>query len=475
MNKKPLNYFAIVALVLGLSSCKSDENNTVYNVMSLPTMSCSSTDEQLETSLVCVENNVAKRPFDSGMTIKLYNIDEKRIDEVSKDYIDTISRISAIYDRHETYKIRINGKFKNLYNLKRFNSDIEDLFKSTEKKKVVSFENDLELYKGIKIAYDFSLNSVVTINDKEKHMKYNLAIGALSDLYNKYIDKNIGTPIGNDFFVVQGSDFTTSEFEKAKNAVPTYDELLNLFTFDDEKKTITINRIKEYNDDIYPSITLSGFAKGYAETYFKSLHSDMSFLINGGSSSIMTNKVKVGDVPWKIRIDNPVYNEEGTFFSTGFGIVLSDLNPQEVLFEKKGDFVISTSGYYNNYYYTKNDDDKFILRHHIIDSYTGLSPSVLDSVTILINDAGLGDMYSTALMNCDDVTQAEELRKNLDKVYGFDTSAIYMSHQKLNENSKDRMDIKNNISVYVSSSLKDHVSILKDLKYDTISKITVIN
>lgn len=50
-----------------------------------------------------------------------------------------------------------------------------------------------------------------------------------------------------------------------------------------------------------------------------------------------------------------------------------------------------------------------------------------------------------------------------------------MSHQKLNENSKDRMDIKNNISVYVSSSLKDHVSILKDLKYDTISKITVIN
>lgn len=445
----------------------------------------------LESSFVCVNSLENVLPFDSGIKITVYQNDsDKRKNEFSDYFVNRIANISAIFDRHNSYKNRVdlNTRFEDLYNLKSFNDDIKNFIISNETEKYIDLSNSEILYKGLKEAYEFSLNSIVE-KDGIKMTKYNMTIGALSDLYNKYIDyfndfNNYNVDGENDsyankFYVIYNNNpeknMTDQEVSDALNAVLTYEELNNFFEFNDSSKTIKLKKLegKEFNNSIYPSISLSGFAKGYVENILKEENPKLPFLIDGGTSSIMTNNVKTNGEPWKIRINNPIYYEELSYWSIypGIGIVLSDINEYEVYLNKKEDFVLSTSGYYNNYYYSKSLNNEVNLYQHIIDPYTGRSMNYFDSVTIVIDDAGLGDMYSTALMNCSSLEEAEALRKRLDSIYNQNTDAIYMRHDKMNNENVDIASIKSGIKVFASKALEKELLYIDGLKYDIVSNI----
>lgn len=457
-----------------LCSCKSEQeeiNPTIF--MTEYIQPCSKSEEDLENQYVCVENDRAVLPFDSGMNLTVYSEDIDSI-KLKEDYVKTMAKISATFDRHYQYKYRddLDDEFKSLFNLYDFNYMIEDTLKGSQSSTGIKLSSNKELYDGLKQAYEFSLGSTLDYNG-EKHMKYNFAIGALSDLYSKYIERaqSLGyqgdggaipqelVELENKYRVLFAEDFSTEELNNSKIATPTYDELEKLFKFDDETNTVTINKIeKNYVNNIYPSITLSGYAKGRAEEIFKSLYPDLPFLINGGSSSLMTNKTKTEGKAWTIRIDNPLYNEEleyGKIRMPGalFTPVLTDLNSHDVYFTSVENFVLSTSGYYNNYYYTKDTEGNLILRHHIIDSYTGESMNYFDSASILISDAGYADMYSTALMNCTSIEEAEKLRKQLDSRFNFETWAFYMTHDKISSESQNQ--VKDGLSVYIPLSKRN--------------------
>jgi len=472
MNKKVFACFLGIVSSLALCSCKSEEeiNPTIF--MTEYIAPCGESEENLIDQYVCVENNRAVLPFDSGMNLTVYSEDIDSI-KLREDYVKTMAKISATFDRHYKYKFRndLDDEFESLFNLYDFNSKIEETLKGEQASLSVDLNSSKELFDGLKQAYEFSLGSALDYSG-EKHMKYNFAIGALSDLYSKYIERaqSLGyqgdggaitqelVKLENKYRVLFAEDFSNEELNNSKVATPTYEELQKLFEFDDENNKVTINKIeKEFANNIYPSITLSGYAKGRAEEIFKSLYPDLPFLINGGSSSLMTNKTKTKDKPWTIRIDNPLYNEEleyGKIRMPGaiFEPVLTDLNSHDVYFKSKENFVLSTSGYYNNYYYAKDENGNIILRHHIIDSYTGESMNYFDSTSILISDAGFADMYSTALMNCSSVEEAEKLRKQLDEKFNFETWAFYMAHDKISSVSQSQ--VKDGLNVYVPSSKK---------------------
>ncbi len=472
MNKKVFACFLGLVSSLILCSCNSEEeiNPTIF--MTEYIKPCVGSEEDLEDQYVCVENNKAVLPFDSGMNLTVYSEDIDSI-KLREDYVKTMAKISATFDRHYKYKFRndLDDEFESLYNLYDFNEMIEVGLKGEQVSLTIDLTSSKELFDGLKQAYEFSLASALDY-EGEKHMKYNFAIGALSDLYSKYIERAQSlsyqgdggeitqelVDLENKYRVLFAEDFSAEELNNSKIATPTYDELQKLFTFDNENNKITINHIeKEFVNNIYPSITLSGYAKGRAEEIFKSMYPDLPFLINGGSSSLMTNKTKTKDKPWTIRIDNPLYNEEleyGKIRIPGalFVPVLTDLNSHDVYFKSKENFVLSTSGYYNNYYYAKDENGNLVLRHHIIDSYTGESMNYFDSTSILISDAGYADMYSTALMNCTSVDEAEKLRKQLDKRFNFETWAFYMTHEKIASISQNQ--VKDGLNVYVPLSKK---------------------
>ena len=174
-------------------------------------------------------------------------------------------------------------------------------------------------------------------------------------------------------------------------------------------------------------------------------------------------KVKTNGKPWKIRIDNPLYRQESSYVSSMYGFIstpLSKLNESEFYFESQNSFTLSTSGYYNNYFYTLGDNDEVILYHHIIDSNKKISDTYFDSASIMIDDPGYADMYSTALMNCSSLQEAEELRNLLDSTYNFSTWAFYTAHNKLN--------FEQTIKAYIPEAQKNKFHLMTNKEVDNL-------
>ena len=188
MNRKYVASLCFLLLPICLTSGCS-KSIKPYSILSVPTRSCSKAPEMLESSFVCVNSLENVLPFDSGIKITVYQNDsDKRKNEFSDYFVNRIANISAIFDRHNSYKNRVdlNTRFEDLYNLKSYNDDIKNFIISNETEKYIDLSNSEILYKGLKEAYEFSLNSIVE-KDGIKMTKYNMTIGALSDLDRKSV------------------------------------------------------------------------------------------------------------------------------------------------------------------------------------------------------------------------------------------------------------------------------------------------
>ncbi len=337
-------------------------------VMSL-LFSCSNQNEFITLSSlslkVCTLQNYYVNPFDTSIILKYLNNEENN--EIINSYFNNrIIGLHKKYDRFNYYKNEISLKTINDY----YGSDKEVFC-------------DDELYNLIKYGYNLTL--------KTKGY-FNFFIGNLTDYWNQRFDDYSLDPLIN-------LD-SENDLIKIVKTIPSLEEIKNIFTFNDEKKSIIFNSLNDIyfngeclsrskNDSKYrPILNAGGLGKGLLVDYLKNDLLDKCYgFINAGTSSISLffNEDYLKKNKQEIYLTNPMIKDS---FNREKLITVS-------LFDN---YNISTSGVYsmNKFYQI---DEK--IRHHIINPYSGESSNFHMSIS-LFSKSLLNvelDAFTTSLMN----------------------------------------------------------------------------
>lgn len=351
-------------------------------------------------------------PFGTSISGTLYSkkgtYAKDDINVIQEDFDHLIRYYSALSDRHYDYRLVTErdstGKAKTfapIHNLKTIN----DSYGSGRWIDVDPF-----LYDTLKKNIEFSLLT---------EGRFNVFIGELSELYdNKISEVKKGlqncspldaalTVANNAYF---SSDIDAGKIQAALQSIPqTKEEMASMLEFK-KIKDAQGKILHEIKFNCSPrgkgkvSMTLGGSAKGFATdaiaSYFQRIYPDISLLINSGASSIKTVGKKPDGSSFAITYVNPIYRES---------IKLNEkVNPYETFLKLDGPFSLSTSGYYENYFYVfQGAGKKYLRRDHIIDVRTGYSQSFFDQVSVILDDAGTADMFTTALMNASSLEEAK--------------------------------------------------------------------
>lgn len=401
-------------------------------------------------------NDYYMPPFNTEITGNLYykknQYSKSELSQIEESFQYYLQYYHALVDRHYDYKIyssssdSIGNKINNL-------KTINDSY-GTESSVIV----DEFLYDVLKASYEFTLNS---------DGRFNMFLGTLNDIYEEKFNHlgtddstalNAALSFTNDFQF--STDFDENEMEQTVKYLPTAkEELEGLLSFDDDNHSVTFHKLDKVTNKAYaPQISLGGNGKGYAiEKLSDVLEHDypgISMLINGGHSSIKTIGNKPSSSPWKVKYTNPVYRERLRLLDT------SSLKAEEVGISINQEFSLSTSAYYEQYFYVyKKEEDTYIRRSHILNPKTGYSESFFDQISVINDDAGLADMYTTALMNTTSVEEAYRLFENLNNIYQKEDSALILCYKSEKEDTDSLYQYKN-------SELSD----LSSFQYPTLRK-----
>jgi len=430
MNKH-LNRFFLFLLLPSLVSCKPGgtsrrlhQGEYTYLTYSTSPITSTSGKVRVESS-----SSLSVDPFNTSILANLYyyknDYSASELKALGEEINDFFQYASALSDRHYYYdQVKEDGTAQRIVNLKVLN----DAYGSEKPVTLDPF-----LYGLLKDSYSFSLAS---------GGKFNCFLGTLSQFYEdklsqvsegseSLLDNLLSSLTGRTF-----ASFTSEEKSRIASLVSslpkTKEDMEGLLSFDDSTSSVVFHRFKDVD---HLEISLGGNAKGYAtEQLCDKLPSewdeDLSLLVNSGSSSIKTIGKRPDNKPWSITYNNPVYYE-------GKGQVKA--NRWEVLLSYEGNFNLSTSGYYEQYFYAQNgagkDFDRF---DHIVDAATGYSVPFFDAVSVYLDNAGLADMYTTALMNCSSLKEATDLFLRLNETYGEKDSGLILT-TKSEKGNKDAL------------------------------------
>ena len=412
----------LLSLLPTFISCCKKQNQ--YDIYSLSTEYFSSLKGKVR---IDDKNDPILSPFNTVITGKVlaisntYSLDTYK--EIQKEFNDDFSYYHALLDRHYDYKYfeDENGKIGNeIINVKKINESY-----GTEKEIVC----DEFLYDVLKESYNFTINS---------NLKFNMFLGTVNDIYEKKMSSILEkqTSLNRVMSITNkalfADDFDNLEIQNIVSTIPnTVEEVKNLLTFNDEKKTVIFHKLDKAEK---LEISLGGNGKGYAtEKISKTLkekYPEIALTINSGSSSIKTIGKRPDNKAWNISYTNPVYRE-----ALGVDSITNPYNPCEVALKYTDEFNLSTSGYYEQYFYTYTYNIE--RRCHIIDSKTGFSHQFFDQVSVLISNAGLADMYTTALFNTDSVKECNELFNNLNSIYNQENACLIMCYKSVKNNSNE--------------------------------------
>ena len=131
---------------------------------------------------------------------------------------------------------------------------------------------------------------------------------------------------------------------------------------------------------------IGGFSKGYVvdQIYNELTKYNTSFMVSAGSSSIMAYVYEDEGISWKVGSKDP-NNKDSLLYA----------------YPLMNEFT-SSSGDYEQYYI--NEDN--ILRHHILNPYTGYSENYYRAVELKSNkNSGAIDALSTAIFSIGDIDQ----------------------------------------------------------------------
>lgn len=451
----PLVLCSILSVSCSMRGSNSSSDKKTYDILPLSTGYFSSAVGKVRLK----DSDDILSPFNttiSGNVLSVSNTyDEKTHQAMQDEFSYDFYYYHALLDRHNYYTLYEDENQKSddrkpIENIKTINDSY-----GTGKE----IACDPFLYDVLKESYQFTLNS---------NLKFNMFLGTLNEVYEPKLarlQKDMNsldvtmTLINKATF---SSDFDSEEISQIVSSLPsTKEEVKSLLTFNDEKKTVRFNRI-EKADNL--EISLGGNGKGFAteavSRKFKEEYPGISLIINSGTSSIKAVGTRPDGKYWNISYANPVYQEA---LNTSANIA-NPYNKSEVALKKNGEFNISTSGYYEQYFYVYDGDDDFKRRSHIVDSRTGYSHQFFDQISVLIDNTGLADMYTTALMNTDSVEECKTLFDNLNSIYNEKDASIILCYKTAKDESYSPYEYKMseltdtyeyNGKIYPSVTLKD--------------------
>ena len=359
-----------------------------------------------------IENVGYISPMNTIVSLRMYN--QKQYEEVVSGFDNIVNSLSDQADRYYDYDNVINVKTLN------------DSCGSDKFVKVTD-----ELFEMIELGINLT---------KVSNGKFNLAMGALIDLYkDKISEQNVGT-------------FNTlpekTLIQNAINAIPSYTEIDSVIELNYQDKSIRLNKYNDNNVIISLGAIAKGFVMQKAYDYLKTYNYPAVF--DAGSSTMgMVNENPFGKKNrWEVSLRTPNIGGEISIFNT---------------FTSFGDTFISTSGDYqqNFYYYDENNNVK--LMHHIINPLTGVSNNTIRNVSLVSNNASLAvlDALSTAIFNVNELEEAYTLIDDVEQMFNCDISFMIVTPYN------NTFDLYN---VFVSNSFND--LIIKDFP-STVKQINI--
>ena len=262
------------------------------------------------------------------------------------------------------------------------------------------YEEDGELISNLRVINDSygSEESIRTDHALIEALKESIDLASLTD---GYFNPTVGilSEIWNDRFNKQYNDDPKQEdIDKALGCVIPTDKLKEIIEIDETNDTVTLHRYESCEDKVV--IDLGAFCKGYVldKAYEELKKYGSSFLIDGGSSSVISYVAEDEDIAWTIGIRKP--DDESVLYG----------------FEDKN-ISLSTSGDDEKYFLTDMDGQQ-LRRHHILDPYTGYSKNCFRTITLLSDShAGVLDALSTALFNIEDIDKQNDIIRKVSSCY----------------------------------------------------------
>ena len=274
--------------------------------------------------------------FDTATTIMGYTETKEEFDAVCGEITSLLNeyhRLFTIYNRYEN--------FNNLLTI----NDVTD----GEHQVVKVDEKIIEMLSFAKEMY------------KKTDGKVNIAMGSVLSIWHVYRNDGLSDP----------TNAQLPPMEKLEEAMKHTD--INDLIIDEENNTV-------YIADPLMKLDVGAIAKGYAVEKIADYLIDKGitgFLLNVGGNIRTIGYAGEEASKWKIGIENPdTENEE---------------KPYIEYLKAAGESVV-TSGSYQRYYVVNGEN-----YHHIIDPETLLPGVNFKSVSVITDDSGLGDAFSTAL------------------------------------------------------------------------------
>ena len=280
------------------------------------------------------------------------------------DYFDTVTTITAYTQTEEEFKALCDeitsllDEYHKLYTIYNRYEDIPNLVTI----------NDLTDGEHSVVKVDKKIIDMLVFA-KEMYYKtngnVNVAMGSVLKIWHNYRNRGMDDPVNAEL----------PPMEKLIEARKHTD--INNLVIDTENSTV-------YISDPLMTLDVGAVAKGYAvEQICRHLEEKgiSDVLLNVGGNIRTIGFAGSENNPWKAGIENPDTGDEE--------------KPFIEYVELSGEAIV-TSGSYQRFYIVKGES-----YHHIIDPETLMPGTKYMSVSVITNDSGLGDAFSTALFLMD--------------------------------------------------------------------------
>lgn len=405
MKTKSIKFISLLGLIV-LSSCSVRTNNS--SVLSTKYEVFDSMVHNIET-----KEGLMVSPFNTILSLRTFcERDDHNIFPLVEE---EIQRLHILFDRYNDF---VDKRGQDIINLKTINESYgtgEVLTVNQEIIDLLTFSIELSELSG---GY------------------FNPTLGELIDTWN-YRYEDGAKYVRFSPYCFEDEDPLESDIENAKSRIIPANELKNYIVLDDENNTV---EFKKYNDIDKVTISLGAIAKGYAVEKAKQIIDEfnVSAMVDGGASSsygIGKNKNPNRDY-WLIGLAAP-YKAYGSV-------------AQLATLRFDNTYSLSVSGDYENSYFIYDENDNKIIRHHILNPFSGY-PENHYRIVSLKSDArsDILDGLSTALFNIESIEEIMNIVKNVEDYYDI-TIEVLLEKEVNRENKK--------IDVYLTQNYDGHVS-----------------
>ncbi len=331
-------------------------------------------------------DNQPVNPFNTAIALTMFN--QRQIDNKFPEFENEIHRLHRLFDSYNYYEVN-NQKLINL-------KVINDSYGTGTSLKV-----EPEILELITQAVQMM---------KLTEGYFNPTLGTLIDIWS---------PLFVPFLQELGEDPDSNKIDAALKCSANINNIDEVIVIDNNSSTIQFNKIP--GCDGPAKLALGAIAKGFAMEKVKTLLGDQPYLIDGGRSSLITNGINPNPDRdnWNVVVLTPYL---------GVNLAISSIS---------GSATFTTSGDYENSFLKQNPDGTTIVRHHILNPFSGYSQNYYRSFTILSDSqAGIMDALGTALFNIEDLSLIKKIIQNVESEFNVKIDFMYQQEVKVDSSNK---------------------------------------